>query len=179
MCDLAFAFLEIRLSQEVAVRKQVVFALVVYLHIRAKIMLIKFVGAHPCVAFLPCTAFRAQTPAKSLSEAPENIGRSPSEETLGSWPTSKGGSGAAGSRHGVDRQLGKQRNSADGTLPSGDFDLSWAQSPARSRRPDRKAEAASSPIGARTSRLASIQSDDIGSIPRLSACASMSTFRFL
>ena len=50
MCDLAFAFLEIRLSQEVAVRKQVVFALVVYLHIRAKIMLIKFVGAQLCVA---------------------------------------------------------------------------------------------------------------------------------
>jgi hypothetical protein len=49
MCDLAFALLEIRLSQEVAVRKHVAFALVVYLHIRAKIMLIKFVGAHPCI----------------------------------------------------------------------------------------------------------------------------------
>src|ERR1700722_5595021 len=102
----------------------------VSLNIPANFMLIARPDKHSCVAFLPCTAFRAQTAAKSLPEAIENIGRPPSEETPGSRPSSKGGSEAAGSRHRVDRQLGEQRNSADGALPSGDSRLSRAQSPA-------------------------------------------------
>jgi len=55
---------------------------------------------HSCVAFLPYTAFRAQTAAESLSEALENIGRSHPKEATRFGAAAKGRGGAAGSRHG-------------------------------------------------------------------------------
>src|SRR5438552_18815753 len=54
--------------------------------------------------------------AERLSEALENIARSHSEETPGSRPPSEGGGRTDRSRRGVDLQLGKQQDSADGAL---------------------------------------------------------------
>src|SRR6266853_6518413 len=73
---------------------------------------------HPCVAFLPGTPFRAETAAKSLSQSFENVGRSDPKEAAGFGAAAKGGGRSTGSRCCLDHELGKQRNSADGTLPS-------------------------------------------------------------
>jgi hypothetical protein len=62
-------------------------------------MLIATLDKHPCVAFLPCTTLRAETPTKSLSEALENIGRSHSKEAAGFGAAAKGGGGAGGCRY--------------------------------------------------------------------------------
>ena len=58
-------------------------------------MLSATVGHHPCVAFLPCTAFRAKTPTESLSEALEDIGGSHPKEAAGFGAAPKGRGGAA------------------------------------------------------------------------------------
>jgi hypothetical protein len=61
----------------------------VTLTIPANFVLMETLDKHSCVALFAMYGFRGQTAAEILSESLENIRRSQSKETLGSWRSSE------------------------------------------------------------------------------------------